>query len=186
MSVQRLRHGIEFLQLLQYFGILGICSYGNDKTYIPNHPDLVQHAPWVTGESKTYPGFVYVATSKFPMMEIYEAGIAPVIVGNVIYDESKDIPILTDFVNAGAGRKHRRVQQKIGRSLRRHTFKRVAKVWDSNDTCHHYLQAQTVARGEHAESLGYEVVWHDPLMCEHLMTFDWLKWVVQNENDHSI
>ncbi|KKK49566.1 hypothetical protein LCGC14_3133810, partial [marine sediment metagenome] len=32
-------------------------------------------------------------------------------------------------------------------------------------------------------------IWHDPLMSEHLMTYDWLKWTVQkgeNENDHSL
>lgn len=182
--IQRLRHGIEIVRLLQSIGIRAICSYGDNSTYIPNDPVLFQYAPWVPGESKTYPGFVRLPTSQYPMMELYRAGIAPVIVGSVIYDESKDIPIITDLVNAAAGKKARRVQQRIGRALRRHTFKRVAKVWDVADTCHNYLQAQSEARGHHAESLGYEVVWFDRLMSEHLMTHDWLRWIVKAGDGH--
>lgn len=68
------------------------------------------------------------------------------LIATVVYDEAFDLPALTDVVLAAAGRKTRRLMQRLGRGERRSEGKQYVRVWDFWDGQHWATKAQSMAR----------------------------------------
>lgn len=83
--------------------------------------------------------------------EEFEAGEFSVLLGSVVYDESQDMPSITDLVLAGGGKKLRRLKQRLGRGERRHDGKTWVRVWDFYDSQHKSTERHSQKRLE-----GYE------------------------------
>lgn len=89
---------------------------------------------------------------------LVQEGYIEVLIGNVIYDESQDLPVLTDLINAAGGNKQQRYRQKVGRVLRLHTGKDIARVWEPYDDCCPTLLRHTTERLTTAAAQGFPVV----------------------------
>lgn len=89
---------------------------------------------------------------------LVEEGYVEVLIGNVIYDEAQDLPVLTDMINAAGGNKQQRYRQKVGRVLRLHNDKELARVWEPYDDCCATLLRHTTERLTTAAAQGFPVI----------------------------
>lgn len=68
------------------------------------------------------------------------------LISSTVYDEAFNLPALTDVVLAAAGRKTRRLMQRLGRGERASEGKKYVRVWDFWDGQHWATRAQSKAR----------------------------------------
>jgi superfamily II DNA or RNA helicase len=139
--VERVSHGCWLTrELHRLLGVDARFSYGGSKVYGRRDGD------WS----------VYT-DSKEKYIEEFLRGDYRVLVGNMIYDEAADIPMVTDIVMAAAGRKARRTIQRTGRGIRKSSGKEKVNLWEFRDATHWALMAQYNARKRTYEEEGHKV-----------------------------
>jgi superfamily II DNA or RNA helicase len=78
----------------------------------------------------------------------FEDGEFQVLIGSVVYDESQDMPSITDLVLAAGGKKLRRLKQRLGRGERKAEGKSRVRVWDFFDSQHKSTKRHSQQRSE--------------------------------------
>jgi hypothetical protein len=178
VSVEKLRHGRILQRLLLARGIVVACSYGQGVLIVPDQvleslpPDTPTEGVPVDEDfegdvikSKGTDGKKMICEVGFVRIpvdvnvkKLFRNGVIKAIIGSRIYDESMDIPELTDLINASGGKASQRFRQKIGRILRLFKGKALATIWDPWDSSHVFLRIHSKKRMEIAKSEGYEII----------------------------
>ncbi len=148
VAISRLEHGRILQRLLYAWGYSSICAYGGQTHIVP--------------ASAGYDGVPLPDDPEFVNVVKMTVGTAVqrerVLIGSSRFDESADIPHLTDLVNAGGGKASQRWRQKIGRILRRSPGKTMARVWDFRDEHNYSLKNQARKRRGIVRGEGYHRV----------------------------
>lgn len=174
ISVTILEHGRRLQWILYYqLGVLSACSYGQGVTYIPK---ALADALGLAYEGiPVYDKRLTVKerkAGKQPKIKGYETdfvqipedvcvralvrkGIVNVLIGSSIYDESQDIPSLTDLINAAGGKAPQRQKQRVGRILRNDGTNTVAWIWEPWDSSHYYLTNHSRKRIQTLQQQGF-------------------------------
>lgn len=137
--VQRISHGQDLLLQLAKKGVVAKFSCGGGQVY--------------KVEGSKIEGY-YDGAENY--VDEFVSGQYNVLLGSVIYDEATDIPVLTDLIMAAAGRKSRRMKQRIGRGLRKADGKTYFRLWEFWDAIHFMLKWQSKSRWDTYESEGYK------------------------------
>jgi hypothetical protein len=181
ISVERLEHGRALQRiLLDRFSVSSICSYGGGTVIVPRkfayrfqenfevtdiELDRDARRQWKREKGTQAPlveeDFVNIQ-SDFPFKEYFLKGNLQVLIGSKIYDESLDLPLLTDLINGAGGKAQQRLRQKIGRVLRLFVDKTMATIWEPYDDCHYYLESHSKQRLDTARKEGYKIILADP------------------------
>jgi len=127
-SVRQQSHGKELCAVLNAIGIRARFSFGGKS--------LVDEQGRLTRRS-------YAQVRKE-----FEGGEFSVLLGSVVYDESQDMPSITDLVLAAGGKKVRRLKQRLGRAERMSPGKFSCRVWDFWDSQHKSTERHSQARLE--------------------------------------
>lgn len=174
ISVEKLNHGRQIQKILYYaYGIPSACSYGQGVTYLPEDVAAKEGLAYEgipvydrppKSKGKTKPkivgyekDFVQVPDDT-NVRDLVERRVINVLIGSRIYDESQDIPVLTDLINAAGGKAAQRFRQKVGRVLRLDGTNSVSWIWEPWDSCHHYLKNHSKKRLQVAQEQGFPVV----------------------------
>lgn len=150
ISIERLEHGRMLQRMLLDEGVIAACSYGGATSYVPL--EVSRSIESYTLQDET--DFVGTNESVIPL---FREGVIQVLIGSKVFDESADIPFLTDLINAAGGKASQRYRQKIGRILRLSQGKSSAIIWDPIDDFHPFLKKQSRLRMEIAEAEGYTI-----------------------------
>jgi len=142
--VERYEHGQILLELLHDLGVAAMFSAGGDR--VAHYAS--EGVEWVVDREEEY-------------MVHFLRGDFQILIGTTIYDESVDIPELTDTIMAAAGRKSRRMMQRLGRGVRISEGKMSFTMWDMFDTSHWMLKHQSNHRRKTFESEG--------LVCKEIL-----------------
>jgi superfamily II DNA or RNA helicase len=114
--VRQEKHGRELCKRINALGIRARFSFGSKKMYDENDR---------------------CTTRKYSKVrEELEAGEFSVLIGSVVYDESQDMPSVTDLILASGGKKLRRLKQRLGRGERMCDGKKYVRVYDFYDSQH--------------------------------------------------
>lgn len=119
-------HGRELCNRLNKLGIKARFSYGQQGMFDEEGRDLK----------------LSYATVK----EQFQAGEFSVLLGSVVYDESQDIPAVTDVILGGGGKKPRRLKQRLGRGERKSKGKDYVRIWDFYDAQHKLTAKHSLER----------------------------------------
>lgn len=87
--------------------------------------------------------------------ERFDMGAFPVVIASKVWDEGVSIDTIDVVINAGGGLDSKRVQQIVGRGLRKGIGKTKVKVYDVEDVSHKYLREHTKERKKIYRSLGW-------------------------------
>ncbi len=90
--------------------------------------------------------------------EEFAKGEFSALIGTVVYDESADIPVVTDLVLAAGGKKLRRLKQRLGRGERLSKGKDHVRVWDFWDSQHPVTRHQSEMRLEGYSEESIQVI----------------------------
>jgi len=128
--VRQEKHGRFLCKKLNELGVRARFSFGSKRMYDEN--DRCVHRSYSKVRAE------------------FEAGEFSVLLGSVVYDESQDMPSVTDLVLASGGKKMRRLKQRLGRGERKCTGKKHVRVYDFYDSQH-----PSTARHSRQRSEGY-------------------------------
>jgi superfamily II DNA or RNA helicase len=176
ISVTRLEHGrIIQRMLLRGFGVYAACSYGQGMTYVPKivaedtetpYEEIPVYERKLTKEELAKgkepkllgyePEFVQIP-SDVCVKALIKTGVVMVLIGSSVYDESQDIPDLTDLINAAGGKAEQRLWQKVGRVLRLDGTNSIAWIWEPWDTNHYYLRNHSRKRLAALQQQGFPI-----------------------------
>jgi superfamily II DNA or RNA helicase len=127
--VRRIKHGQFLVDKLGEVGVKAVFSSGSKQAYFGPH----------NRKTRRYSEIV----------KRFEDGEWSVLVGSgQVYDEAQDIPSVTDLVLGAAGKKTRRLLQRLGRGERVAPGKNYVRVWDFYDSQHESLRRQSRRRRE--------------------------------------
>lgn len=174
VSVTILEHGRRLQWLLYYqLGVLSACSYGQGVTYIPKaladalglayegipvydrRPTIKEKKAGKQPKIKGYETDFVQIPEDVCVRTLVRQGIINVLIGSSIYDESADIPQLTDLINAAGGKAQQRLRQKVGRILRLDGTNSVAWIWEPWDASHYYLTNHSKKRIQNLQQQGF-------------------------------
>lgn len=79
-------------------------------------------------------------------LEGYAAGDIDLLVASLVWEQSVDIPFVTDAINAAGEKSFRRTIQRVGRIVRRTQGKADATFWDLDDQTHSTLRRHSQSR----------------------------------------
>lgn len=116
MLVRQESHGRQLCKRLNDLGIKARFSFGGKRMYDEKDRCTTRKYSKVRQE--------------------FEDGEFSVLVGSVVYDESQDMPSITDLVLASGGKKLRRLKQRLGRVERGFEGQRYVRVYDFYDSQH--------------------------------------------------
>ena len=121
--------------------------------------------------------------------EDFKAGEFSVLVGSVVYNESADIPIVTDVVMAAGGRSPRQLLQRLGRGERTSEGKPYVRIWDFWDSQHGITAKQSATRIEVYQAEQIRVI-SSPIVGQRIIDgtlapADAADWFLKGEEDES-
>lgn len=182
ISVVEREHGRVLQRILYYtYGVTSVCSYGSGDAFVPefiaeaegldyepipvydrplNKTDRAKRKPKGYKPPKIVgyePDFVHLATTP-NMRDFMERGVVSVLVGSRIYDQTQNIPVLTDLINAAGGKQPQRFRQKVGRTLRPDGLNTIAWIWEPWDETHYYLRNHSRRRLQTTQDQGFPVL----------------------------
>lgn len=181
ISVRRRAHGRLLQYALSELGIPSACSYGGDDVIIPGRlrhhlPQGVDSSPVKVRKDLDLPhrkvyrlqgrraryetDYVQVCGNSLDVDAWFERGIIEVLIGSTVYDENVNLTFITDIINAAGYKARQNLLQRIGRSLRLHERKTMARIWDPVDKMHKYLAKHSRLRREAAAAEGYPIADH--------------------------
>jgi superfamily II DNA or RNA helicase len=147
--VRRVKHGQYLVDKLAEAGVKAVFSSGSKQAYFGNN----------VKRTRQYSEIV----------KRFEDGEWSVLVGSSqVYDEAQDIPSITDLVLGTAGKKTRRLLQRLGRGERVAPGKDYVRVWDFYDSQHESLRRQSRARREVFAAEQIHVV-SGPLLIQRIL-----------------
>lgn len=178
VSVTRLEHGRILQRLLhRAFAVPAACSYGQGVTIVPTELAETQgleyeavpvyekervkdeDGAWATVQKIVgYEDEFALIPSDVCVKALIRTGVVKVLIGSIIYDESQDIPELTDLINAAGGKAQQRLWQKVGRVLRLDGTNSVAWIWEPWDTTHEYLHRHSSKRLAALQDQGFPLL----------------------------
>jgi len=147
--VRRIQHGETLLDALDDCGISCVFSSG--------------------GKQARFPGRVLHRIPYESICERFEDGDWNVLIGSRVYDESQDIPGITDLVLGSAGKKTRRLLQRLGRGERVAPGKDHVRVWDFYDSQHWATRNQSVKRRDALREEEIHII-SSPMLIERVLT----------------
>jgi hypothetical protein len=140
MLVQQVKHGLILMEILRR-------SYGYESNLFVGGKQV--HS-WVGGRIKQLPGGLEKVS------RIFDSSDPCIVIGTSVLGEGVDLPTANLLVNCFSSRSYRLAVQGPGRVLRAKGGR--AFIIDIDHTCHPYLSAQSRARREVYEGIGYPVV----------------------------
>lgn len=147
--VRRIKHGEILLNMLDACGVSCVFSSGSRKA--------------------RFPGGSLHRISYESICERFEDGDWNVLIGSRVYDESQDIPGITDLVLGSAGKKTRRLLQRLGRGERVAPGKDYVRVWDFYDSQHWATRNQSAKRREGLREEEIHTI-VSPILIERILT----------------
>ncbi len=182
VSIVEREHGRIIQRLLHYnYGVTSICSYGSGDSFVPlsvaeaeglayegipvydrplNRTDKKRTKPKNYKPPKIVgyePDFVQIPGDT-NVKDLMSRHVVGALVGSRIYDQTQNIPVLTDLINAAGGKQPQRFRQKVGRTLRLDGTNTIAWIWEPWDESHYYLRNHSKKRLEASREQGFPVL----------------------------
>jgi hypothetical protein len=182
VSVVEREHGRVIQRILYYtYGVTSVCSYGSGDAFVPefiaeaegldyepisvydrplNKTDRARRKPKGYKPPKVVghePDFVHLAETP-NMRDFMARGVVGVLIGSRIYDQTQNIPVLTDLINAAGGKQPQRFRQKVGRTIRPDGTNIIAWIWEPWDETHYYLRNHSRRRLSVSGEQGFPIL----------------------------